>query len=560
METMFFNVALIIGLAAILALVFRLIKQPPMIAYLLTGIIAGPLALNLIGPESEIITVFAHIGVALLLFIVGLSLDFRVLKEVGKVSVLAGITEIMITGGIGLLLAWGVGFSNIGALYLGAALAFSSTVVVVKMLSDKKEIDTLHGRIALGILIVEDFVAALVLMVIPLLNGGTALNAVSQVGAILALLAGIALLSLLVLPKFLDYLAKNQEVLFLFGVGWALLVATIFDFLGFSLEIGALIAGISLAHTRYTMELGSKMKPLRDFFVVLFFVFFGSQLAVGITWSLFAVALLLSLFVVLGKPIIVMTALRIFGYKKRTNFLAGISLAQISEFSLIIVLLGYTLGHISQEIISVAVLIAIITIGLSSYSMYYSNVIFSKIGYFLNVFEGYHVSRMQKKKSYDVVVFGYHRMGSKIVETLKKMQMNFIVVDYNPKAIFDLNEQKIDCVYGDAADRNSLREMGLGKAKLVISTIPEYGANLAIQEVLKEKRASAPFIATAEQPRTAIDLYDHGVDYVIVPHHLGGDYMMKMLEQYGVSKVHYRGVGVKHLSQLKKRKKHAAWM
>src|SRR3989338_5310288 len=277
------SVSLIVVIAAILTLIARIIRQPPIIAYLIAGILVGPLAFNLIGStsaDSTVIQGFAHLGVAFLLFIVGLSLDFRLLKEIGGVSSLAGLIEILAVGGIGFIAAVLLGLSNISALYIGAVIAFSSTVVVVKILSDKKEIDTLHGRIALGILIVEDFVAALALMAIPLVeHQESMLWLFGKMGIALGASVGVLMLSGVILPRILDYLARNQEELFLFGIAWALSLATLFDALGFSLEIGALIAGMSLASSKYTLELSGKMKPLRDFFVVLFFVFFGSQLA-----------------------------------------------------------------------------------------------------------------------------------------------------------------------------------------------------------------------------------------------------------------------------------------
>src|SRR3989344_4217647 len=369
-QEVLFYFSYIIAIAAVLAVLSRIIRQPPIIAYLITGVLAGPLFLNLIGPASETgetISIFAHIGVVFLLFIVGLSLDFRVLKEVSGVASLAGISSIIITGAIGVLISIWLGFETTSALYLGAALAFSSTVVVVKILSDKREIETLHGKIAIGILIIEDFVAAIALMIIPLIkNGWSTQILLKEILIIILLIVGIMLVTTFVLNRFMNYLARNQEAMFLFGIAWALVLATLFSKLGFSLEIGALIAGMSLASSKYTLELGGKMKPLRDFFIILFFVFFGSQLANTITLNLIKTALLFSVFVIIGKPIIVMTILRIFGYKKRTNFLAGSSLAQISEFSLILTLLGFTLGHLSQEIMSLAVMIALITIGISS--------------------------------------------------------------------------------------------------------------------------------------------------------------------------------------------------
>jgi Kef-type K+ transport system membrane component KefB len=558
-QEVLFSISIIIGIAALLTIIAKAVKQPPLIAYLVTGVIVGPLFLGILQPDaasSELIQIFAHIGVSFLLFIVGLSLDLRVLKEVGGVSTIAGFCEILVTGAIGILIAYGLGFSSTSALYLGAALAFSSTVVIVKILSDKKEIDTLHGRIALGILIIEDFVAAIALMVIPLINTGiTLLPILAQLGIVILLIVVIFLFSIFILPRILDNVARNQEVLFLFGVAWALLLAMLFDTLGFSIEIGALIAGMSMASSKYTLELGGKMKPLRDFFVVLFFVFFGSQLATAISWPILRTALLLSVFVIIGKPIIVMTILRIFGYKKKTNFLTGSSLAQISEFSLILILLGFTLGHVNQEIMSLAVLVAIITIGISSYSIYYSHHIFSKMSKWLNVFEGKRRHLGQRsEKPYDIILFGYHRIGYKIGKVLKENGIRFLVVDYNPKVVLELSKKRIDCVYGDASDKEFLRELSIDKSKILISTIPDVESNLAIKEMLHELNSDIVFIATTEQPKIAVELYKKGVDYVIIPHHLGGDYMAHLIEKFHTDKKKYREKGSKHFSELKKQK------
>ena len=561
-EGVLISLSFIIAIAAIATIIARIIKQPAIIAYLVTGIIAGPLFFNLMGGETlSFIQIFAHIGVAFLLFIVGLSLDLRLLREVGFVSVLAGILGMIVTAGLGYLIAIALGLGFVAALYLGAVLAFSSTVVVVKILSDKKEIDTLHGRLALGILIVQDFVAAIVLMAIPLITNNSGLNSIfTKLVTVVAFIVAIFLFSAFILNKFLDYLARSQEALFLFGIAWALVLAAVFSFLGFSLEIGALIGGMSLASSKYTLDLGGKMKPLRDFFVVLFFVFFGSQMTGAISGHLITMAIIFSLFIFIGKPLVTMIILRTFGYKKRTNFLAGISLAQISEFSLILTLLGFTLGHLSQEIMSLAVLISLITIAISSYSIYYSSWIYNKISGLLQIFEGKREINTNKKESYDILLFGYHRMGYKMLKTLKQMKASFAVIDYNPKVVLSLGCQGINSFYGDASDKEFLSEIGLDKAKIVISTVPDFDSNLAIKNKLEEFNSKAAFIATAEQPRTALDLYKEGVDFVLIPHHLGGEYAAHLIEQFNLDKAKYKEKGKKHLEELEKAKNNSKFV
>lgn len=551
------SISLIIGVAALVTIIARFVKQPPIIAYLIAGVIIGPLCLNLIGSSSSIITTFAHIGVALLLFIVGLSLDFRMLREIGKVASLAGIAQVILTALVGYFISIEMGFSPIVAMYIGLALAFSSTVVVVKILADKKEIDTLHGRIALGILIIQDFLAALTLVIFPIIYKKAGVSSIiSSVEVVVGLIVVVTLVSLFFMRRVLDYVARNQEALFLFGISWALILASLFDYFGFSLEIGALIAGITLASSKYNLDLSSKIKPLRDFFVVIFFIFLGSQLIGPINSQMLINALIFSVFVIIGKPLIVMVILKVSGYKKRVNFFTGVSLAQVSEFSMILMLLGYTFGQISQEIMSLVVLIAIITIGISSYGLYYAQKIFSLLAKALSIFDGKNKTNNKAEEEHcDVVLFGYHRIGYKLLRSLNQIEdTNLVVVDYNPKVILALAEEGISGIYGDACDREFLSGINLNKAKLIISTIPDKESNMIISDFLRKEGSKAVFIAVAEQPRQALDLYEKGVDYVIVPHHLGGDLFSSIIRAFKMDKAKYHHLGKEHYSELKKAK------
>jgi len=565
-ESVLISISLIIGIAALFAILARLIKQPPIIAYLIAGILVGPLFFNIVNPNTEsslFLQVFARMGIALLLFIVGLSLDFRVLKEFGKVATLAGIGEVVTTSTFGFLISLFLGFKFIPALYLAAALSFSSTVVVVKLLSDKKEMNTLHGRIALGILIVEDFIAAIVLMLLPVLQTGNISLISIGISKIILLGVFVFLVYNLLISKFVYFLARNQETLFLSGLAWALILASLFNYLGLSLEIGALIAGMSLASTKYTLELSGKIKPLRDFFVVLLFVFFGSQLIGPISKEIIKYAIIYSALILVGKPLIVMSFMRMFGYKKRTTFLTGASLAQLSEFSLIIILLGFTLGFLNQELMNLAVLVSLITIGISSYSIHYSSLIFNKISHLLNIFDGKTSEESLTKREhevYDIVLLGYHRIGYKILDLLNKSKAKVLVIDYNPKVILSLAKSDVNCIYGDASDKEFLNEINLGRVKLIISTIPNEDANIIIKRYLEESGSKATLVATAEQPRQALDLYSEGIDYVIIPHHLGGDYLAGMINSFWLDKEKYIKAGKNHKKYLLKAKNNSSFM
>lgn len=558
------SISLIILIAAVLTVIARFIRQPPIIAYLFTGILVGPIVLNLIGPgaDFDVVQTFARIGVAFLLFIVGLSLDFRLLKEIGKVSTIVGVIQVLVVGIFGYFLAFLLGFTVLASIYIAIALAFSSTVVVIKILSDKKQIDTLHGRIAIGILIVQDILAALALMILPVADNfiQNSREILIKFGLAFIIVIIIFLISKFIFNRFMNYLARSQETLFLFGIAWALMLAAVFFKLGFSLEIGALIAGISLASSKYAADLTGKMKPLRDFFIVLFFVFFGSQLTAlnSIIWKN---AIILSVFVIIIKPLVTMIILKNFSYTKKTNFLASISLAQISEFSLIIMLLGYSLGHLTQEILNLAVLVALITIGFSSYFINYSDWVCRKILRFLDIFDGkLSCDESCKKQSYDIILFGYHRIGYKLLESLKNTNQSFVVVDYNPKVILSLNKQRINSIYGDCGNKHFLDELPLDKAKIIISTVPDESSNLLILETLKQLNSDAVFIATAEQPRQALDLYKEGANYVLIPHHLGGEYASHIIRDFKTDKKKYKELGKKHYSELNKAKNNSTFL
>lgn len=552
MVSLLLEIGLIVGIAAIISIIGRVIRQPPIVAYLITGVIAGPLFLKIVSP-TDTLQSLAHLGVALLLFIVGISLDFRVLKQLGGTAVVGGLATMAVVTTIMFFIAQALGFQSIAAIYIAIAFSFSSTVVVVKILSDKKEIDSLHGQIALGILIIEDFVAAIALMIIPVISGGEAITIGLQISKAIGLIAGVFIFGRIVFPLLIGIAAKSQEILFLFSIAWALVISILFNAVGLSTEIGALIAGMVIASSKYSLEIKSKIKGVRDFFVILFFVFFGAQLAGPITGSLVGKAVLISIFILIGKPIIVMSFMRSFGFKKRTNFLAGTSLAQVSEFSLIVILLGFTLGHVSQEVFSLSILVALITIGISSYTMYFSHSIYKTLSRFLNIFDGkrHELDRIPKGEIYDVLLLGYNRVGFNLLKAFTLAKKKYLIIDYNPITILNLSRKGINCIYGDVNDTELLKSLNIDKVKIIISTIPEYGTNLSVLKAIQNKNVI--FIPTSHEIQSAIELYKAGADYVIMPHFLGGDFMASMLVRDNFNKKTLQDEGKRHIKDLHER-------
>lgn len=558
-DNIFVELGAILIIAAVIAGVTRLLRQPLIISYLLTGIVVSPYFLNIVH-STETISSFAQVGVSLLLFMVGLNLNPRIIKEVGRVSLIAGVGQVVFTSLIGFFLVKALGFSIIASLYISVALTFSSTIIIMKLLSDKGDLETLYGRISIGFLLVQDLIAVFLLMIISSLQGE--LNLASLV--FWAILKGIILLGIILLvgvyflPKITKIIARSQEFLLLFSISWCLALASLFFFLNFSFEIGALLAGVTLALSPYRYEISSKMKPLRDFFIILFFILLGSQIGSFDLGQHMASIIILSLFVLIGNPLIVMVLIGLLGYSKRTGFLAGLTVAQISEFSIILVALGVKVGHLTEEILSLVIIIGLITIMGSTYLILYANRIYQYVFMYLNVFEknGKKIDehKFVGEKAHEMILFGYNRIGYGILNSFRRLKKKFLVVDYNPEVIEKLGKLGINCTYGDADDSEFLEQLGLSKVRLVVSTIPAQNTNLLLIRKIRDSNKKAIIIVVSHKIDEAMDLYDEGATYVIMPHFLGGHHASAMIERYKLDYVKFLKEKVAHVKSLKERK------
>ena len=514
----------------------KVLKQPVIIGYILSGIFVGPFIFNIID-STDTLTAFSQIGVALLLFLVGLNLNPKVIKEVGKISLITGLGQVLFTTSIGYIIARYLGFSTIISLYMSIALAFSSTIVIMKLLSDKKDLESLYGRISIGFLIVQDFVAILILLVISSLNRGATLTSL-VVETVLNGVLGILLLFLItlyVLPSLTKIIAKSQEFLLLFSISWCFAVASVFHYLNFSIEAGALLAGITLSLSPYHFEISSKLKPLRDFFLILFFILLGSQMVFSNIFQNAGTILILSAFVLIGNPIIVMALMGLLGYTKRNSFLSGLTVAQISEFSLIIVAMGVSIGHITNEVLSLVTAVGLITFAGSTYMILYSHKIYPALSRYLSIFErkGKKVDEHEHTADYrhEIILFGYNRIGFDILESLNKIKKNFLIIDYDPDVITSLSKDGYACRYGDANDSELLEELNFSKTKMIISTIPILETNLLIINKVKKENKRAIIAVVSHQIDDAVKMYEEGATYVIMPHFLGGKHFSEMLER-----------------------------
>ena len=382
----FTQLALILIVAIGISAIMNALRQPLLIGYIITGILVGPTFFNLISGSTTLNT-FSNIGVALLLFTVGLNLNPKVIKEVGKISLVTGLGQVIFTSIVSFAIAFYLGFSFIASAYIAIALTFSSTIIIMKLISDKGDVNSLYGKISIGFLIVQDLIAVIILMAVSSLSRSSESESIILLlsyGAISMVV--LILFGLLVMPFLIRKIAKSQEFLFLFSIGWCLAIAAWFHALNFSLEIGALLAGIVLSSTPYSSEIGSKMKPLRDFFVVMFFIIIGSQMTIGNVFGNIFPIIVFSLFILIGNPFIVMVLMGLMGYTKRTGFLSGLTVAQISEFSIILVALGVSVGHLDQNILSLVTMVGLITIAGSTYMITYSKQIYNEMHGLLSIF------------------------------------------------------------------------------------------------------------------------------------------------------------------------------
>lgn len=558
MMTVFFELAIIIGIATLVGLLMHYLKQPLIIGYILTGLLVGPYLFNVIS-GVETIEIFSKIGVALLLFVVGLHLNPKIIKEVGKVSLITGLGQVLFTSTFGFLIAKLLGFSTIVSLYTAIALTFSSTIIIMKLISDKGDANRLYGKISIGFLIVQDLVAVFILMIISSSanSANLSLDLLKTLGFGIVLVLIVFLIGYYLLPKFTKLIARSQELLLLFSISWALVLSAVFYLFNFSIEVGAFLAGMTISMSPYRHEISYKMRPIRDFFIVLFFIILGYQMGFASISEQIIPIIIFSLFVLIGNPLIVIVLMGILGYSKRNGFLAGITVAQISEFSLILIALGVTVGHLEQSVLSILTTVGLITMAGSSYMIVYADKLYPKVSKYLSVFEkkGKKVDDVSYNHNVkrDVVIFGYDRIGQDLLKYLKRNKNSFLIIDYNPLTIKKLLRRKIPCIYGDVTNMELLDDLDLKNTKIAISIISSYETNLMFVKKLKKINKDMIIIVTSKRVEDTFSLYKEGATHVIMPDLLGGEHIEYLINKFSFDKQKYLEEKFKHISSFENR-------
>jgi Kef-type K+ transport system membrane component KefB len=567
------DISIVIIIATFFGYIAKMFKQPLIPAYILTGIIIGPV-LGLI-TEKASIALMSELGIALMLFIVGLEMNINRLKNVFLVSTFGGVIRSLTFFSCGFVIAMLIGFFCIEAIYIGIFLAFSSTMVVVKQLTDIRRLDTLHGRIIVGMLLMEDILAIVALSV--LANETFSFMAVLLSLLKLGLLFLIAILAnKFIFPKIFKFAASNIEILLLLSISTLLIFTSLAMNIGeilshilyflpenilemlrpeLSIVVGAFIAGVMLGNLPYYIEIIGRVNPLKDFFATMFFVSLGMEIV--FMKEIIIPLLILILFALYIKPLVTLFVCGYFGYKKRPSFLTSISLAQTSEFSLIIAAQGFLIGHISQEVLSIAVITGVFTMAISTYFIKYEDKIYSKTSKKLSWVEKMdgdeddleYKTKIKKK----VILCGYNRIGYSILKTLKTMRKKIMVIDYNPEIIKGLIRKKISCLYGDISETETLDRLNIKQAEMIICTIGDINENILIINKAKEEKFKGKIFVTATEIEDALQLYDIGADYVILPHFLGGEHASVLIKNFDTDINKMLKTKLDHIKELRHR-------
>ena len=528
----FAEFAALLLICALVGAVFVRLRQPVLIAYIVVGIAVGPAVFGLVTAHDQI-DLLAQVGVAVLLFAVGLKLDLHHIRHIGPVALATGLGQLTFTIviGFGLVLALGKGVME--ALYVAVALTFSSTIIIVKLLSDKRELDSLHGRIAVGFLIVQDLAVVVAMMVMSALRGTDAAGgeAASLQAVLLSLgwrlaAAALAMFVLMrwVLPALVAAMARSQELLLVFAIAWGVALAALGEWAGFSKEAGAFLAGFSLASTPYREAMNARLTGIRDFLLLFFFIDLGAKLELSTLGAEVVPAIVLSLFVLIGNPLIVMAIMGFMGYRRRTGFMAGLTVAQISEFSIVFVAMGITLGHVGVQALSLTTLVGLVTITVSTYMILYAQRLYERFAPWLKPFERKHPFRELAAESQagslrtaQAIVFGLGRYGSRLFEQLRADGVHVIGVDFDSETVRELQDRGLPVLFGDGEDPDFLESLPLRQVRWVITTFPQWESNRALLHALHAVQYGGQVVGAVRDAAHGRALAEAGVARVLNP-------------------------------------------
>jgi Kef-type K+ transport system membrane component KefB len=536
------DIGLALLAAAGIGFIFHLLRQPLILSYIVAGAIIGPeMGFKLVF-EPENIKVISEIGLILLLFIIGLELNPNKLRSAGKEFIYAGVGQFLLCLilGLGFFLLIGHPYTRIDSLYLSIFCALSSTAVVVKLLFDKFELDTLAGRLTLGILIFQDIWAIMILAIQPnFMNPRLYVIGLALGKSILLLLIGF-LLSKYLLKWIMQKIAKMPEMVVAMAIAWCALMAGLSSYIGLSMEMGALIAGAAISSFPFGVHIVAKVLPLRDFFLTLFFLSIGMRIPVP-DLSMFWMVIVIVAFIVFSRFTTIYPVLSWAGRGPRTSFIVSLNLSQISEFSLVIAALGVDYGHIGTDLLSLITYAMALTAVLSSYFISSNHQIFLLFDKLLGLLGFRSLSAEEKQRrdneSYPIVLLGCHRAGmlflDKIVKSFPLLLGKILVIDFNLEILKQVSEKGIQSVFGDISSLDTLEHAHVGQSAIILSTIPDMllrgTSNESILRTCRILAPEASIVVTAESSQQVEKLKMLGADKVLYPYELISDQIIEYI-------------------------------
>lgn len=554
-ESILLDLGIVLAAVTVTAILGSRLGQPNVLSYLFAGLLLGPSVLGLIENQA-FLEGLSELGIAFLLFLVGLRLEIDEFREVGGIALLVAVVQMLVMGAVTFAILRLTAFDLVGALYISLATVFSSTALVIKVIEEKGDEATLYSRIDLGVLLVQDLVVVLVLAGLASFggNGGNGSLAI-QVSSTMVYGLGLVVFSLgvarYVLPRLFKVFATAQDAFFVASIAWCLGLVIVAEEFGLSLEIGSFLAGLSLGQLRYNEELKERVRPLTDVFLAFFFASLGLRIDLGGLGGLVFLGVALSLTVMVVKFLTITATLRLSGYPDRTSFLSGTSLAQISEFSFVLMAVGLGMGHIGDDVAGLITLIGILTIGASSYLMAYSD----RLVRFLDIGVMDSTAETEPAKLQDhIVLVGCHVQGHELLSRLEDRGEDVLVVDYNPRVVEQLTEGGHNAIYGDIGNLKPRKDIGLHQAKMVIATIPNVDDTKLL--INKAKEHGTDVVVSAETVDLALDMYNTGADYVIFADRMSASKISEIIDEGLSSDDYLHDIQQEHRQMLEDEKQH----
>ena len=527
----FESVALLIGAATFLGILSQKTGQPKIIAYIIAGISLGPVGLDLV-KQGEMISLFSELGLVFLLFLIGLEIDIEEIQEVLKSTVGIAVIQMALTFAAGTLTAILVGFTGTTAYTIGAAVMFSSTALVVKVLTERDEETTLPGRLDVGVLLVQD-VAVVVILAFFTVNFSTPAQAALKLAEIFLMISVVAAISFgsskYFFSKILKSMSGNRLAFFTHGIAWAFLFISLADYLNLSLEIGAFIAGIGLAQIPYSRELQEDIRPLTDLFMAIFFMNFGISISGSSLQQYFIPAIMASILLIVFKFLIFFLTIDRFKFTPKTSFTASVNMTQVSEFGLILTSLAITEGFIQSEVSGFISLVAILTMGTSAYLIRFRDRLEEQFKPLLDLFESEEKTDLEVEKLEDhAVIIGYDEMAERTCSKLAE-EYDIMVIDQESDKTEKLAESDYTYVYGDFKHGEIRQGANLEEAEFILSFSEQKQVNNVL---LEERKEETVVFVKASNFEDASEFYDLGADYVMIENILAGNRISEYIEIY----------------------------